>query len=163
MAKSKYESHVAPNLDKIISWTAQGATAKEVAQKLGVSYSAFRGYLECGHAGDGRYSALSAAFDAACQGPDDEVEAALFKRAKGYFWEEEIYERRDGTKTGTGELLLVKRVRRHQPADPTSAMFWLTNRRSDKWSYKPKEQDDSAAESGVALLPPIREEPKPHE
>lgn len=157
MAKSKYESHVGPKLGNIISWTAQGATAKEVAQKLGVSYSAFRKYLERGQQGDMRYSALAAAFEAACQGPDDEVETGLFKRAKGYFWEEEIYERRDKATSGQGELLLVKRVKRHQPADPTSAMFWLTNRRSDKWSYKPKEEG-GATESGVALLPPIKEE-----
>ena len=32
MAQSKYETHVLPNLDKIIKWAKAGATAKESAE-----------------------------------------------------------------------------------------------------------------------------------
>ena len=40
--KSKYETHVMPYIDKIAEWVKAGATAKEVAGKLHVCYSALR-------------------------------------------------------------------------------------------------------------------------
>ena len=48
MAKSKYETHVLPNLDKIIKWAKAGATAKEIAANLHIAYSTFRKYLDEG-------------------------------------------------------------------------------------------------------------------
>lgn len=66
MAKSKYETHVLPNLDKIIKWAKDGATAKEIAANLHIAYSTFRKYLDEGQEGDERYAALSAAFAQAC-------------------------------------------------------------------------------------------------
>ena len=62
MAQSKYETHVLPNLDKIIKWAKAGATAKEIAGKLHVAYSTFKKYLDLGRKGDGRYTDLSDAF-----------------------------------------------------------------------------------------------------
>ncbi len=60
---------------------------------------------------------------------DVRVENALLKRALGYDYTETRYEETDkGSKT-------VK-VTRHQPADPRAAIFWLKNRRPDKWSDK---------------------------
>ena len=35
MAKSKYETHVLPNLERIEKWAKEGATAKDIAAKLG--------------------------------------------------------------------------------------------------------------------------------
>ena len=58
MAKSKYETHVLPNLDKIIKWAKDGATAKEIAANLHIAYSTFRKYLDEGQEGDERYAAL---------------------------------------------------------------------------------------------------------
>ena len=54
MAKSKYETHVLPNLDKIIKWAKDGATAKEIAANLHIAYSTFRKYLDEGQEGDER-------------------------------------------------------------------------------------------------------------
>ena len=57
MAQSKYETHVLPNLDKIIKWAKAGATAKEIAGKLHVAYSTFKQIPGPeGRKGDGRYT-----------------------------------------------------------------------------------------------------------
>lgn len=156
MAKSKYETHVLPNLDKITEWAKAGVTAKDIAASLHIAYSTFRKYLDEGQEGDERYTALSAAYAQACEVPDDAVEAALFKRACGYQCEEVTVEEkldRDG-KVHT----LTKKVIRDIPADPSSAMFWLTNRRPDRWKYKPQETDEGGDdERGVIMMPGVSE------
>ena len=154
MPSSKYESHVLPFLDRIEKWVVEGATTKEVAKKLGVSYSTFRQYLDDGRKGVERYSALSAAFTRAQEDPDDNVEAALYKRACGFEYEETTWEEK---LTRDGIVVEVKKVvRKTVPPDPTSAMFWLTNRRPLVWKYKQTERpDEDNGETGVAILPEI--------
>ena len=157
--KSKYESHVAPYIDKISKWASSGATAKDISKKLNVAYSSFRKYVDLGSKGDERYKALAAAFKEACDIPDDEIETALYDRAKGISWEEKTYERKKDPDTGEMELVLPKTVTRFIPPDPTSAMFWLTNRRPDRWSYKPQDEDrgKDGDESGVVMLPEVNQ------
>lgn len=79
---------------------------------------------------------------------DDRVERSLFKLATGYSYDSEelfpydhIETRLVKTKDGkTEEVVLVKekRVRRepvvkHVPPHPTAGIFWLKNRRKEKW------------------------------
>ena len=44
MGKSKYESHVKPNLDLIQDWREQGYTEKQIADELNVAYSSLSSY-----------------------------------------------------------------------------------------------------------------------
>ena len=162
MAKSKYESHVAPFLDKIAQWAEQGATAKEIAAKLKIAYSTFRKYLDEGEKGDERYAALAVAFARACEVPDDNVKAALYKRACGISYDECTYVREFNEEAGDFEEICVKRVTKFIPPDPTSAMFWLTNRQPMHWKYKPEPVDcDGDNGTGVVELPAVMEKPEP--
>lgn len=160
MAKSKYETHVSPYLEKIEKWARGGATAKEIAGKLRIAYSTFRKYLDLGNEGDERYTALSVAFTRACEEPDDNVEAALYKRACGFEYVETKREQRIDKAGNVIEL--VTTTNKMVPPDPTSAMFWLTNRRPDTWKYKPDGKEDDADDAGgVVLLSPVMENPGP--
>ena len=159
--KSKYETHVLPYLEKIEKWAMSGATAKEIAEKLHVAYSTFRKYLDEGEKGDERYAALSAAFVQACEEPDDEVEAALHKRACGISYDECTYESKWSEAEQDFVEVCTKRVRKYVPPDPTSAMFWLTNRRADKWKYKPEPMEKEDDDGGVVVLAPVMENPGP--
>ena len=151
--KSKYESHVLPNLEKIAQWAEEGVTAKDIAGKLHIAYSSFRKYLDAGRQGDERYAALSAAFARGCEVSDDAVEAALYKRACGF---EYIETRREQKLDRLGNVVeLVTTINKVVPPDPTSAMFWLTNRRPEKWAYKPKEEERAGNEGGVVLMPEV--------
>ena len=42
---NKYESHIKPYLLEIEKWAGKGATEKEIAGKLGVSYSTLRKHI----------------------------------------------------------------------------------------------------------------------
>ena len=158
MAKSKYESHVAPFLDKIALWAEKGATQTEIAKKLKMGVSTFKKYLALGEKGEKPYVDLVDCFRRACEIPDDEVEAAMFKRATGITYDEEVYEPRWDEHTEQMVEVCVKRTRKYIPPDPTSAMFWLTNRRADKWRYKPQEGDsgDKDDERGVVMIPEVK-------
>lgn len=159
MAKSKFESHVVPHLEKIERWAKAGATAKDIADKIHVSYSTFRKYLYEGQNGDERYKTLSAAFAQACEVPDEQIETALFDRARGITYFEEIWERVFDESTGTWDMVLVKKVKKFIPPDPTTLMFWLTNRRPDRWKYKPGEADGGKEdERGVIMIPEARQD-----
>lgn len=170
MAKSKYESHVAPFIDKISRWAEKGATAKEIAKKLNVAYSTFRKYIDEGSKGDERYAALSAAFTQACEVPDDEVEASLYKLCNGYNApiaknfkvKEVIYDPDTGRKVKEVEKLIKGFDEVHVQANVTAQMFWLANRRGDRWRYKPEPADGDENEStGVVVLPAVMDNPGP--
>lgn len=74
---------------------------------------------------------------------DDRVERSLFKRACGYSYDgEEIvpYDHVETQRRGDQDLVLVREKRilrvpvvKHVPPDSTAAMFWLKNRRKDRW------------------------------
>ena len=151
--RSKYDSVVLPNLDKIQKWTTDGATVKEIAKKLKIGYSTLKSYLDRGRAGDERYLALTDAYARACEIPDDEVEAALFRRACGYEYTEVTTEEKMDREGNVHTL--TKKITKDIPADVLACEFWLANRRRDKWSYKPAPEDgEGETGGGVVILAP---------
>lgn len=164
MAKSKYETHVLPNLGKIEAWAKAGATAKEIAENLGIAYSTFRKYIDDGENGDERYSALSALYAHACEVPDKEVEASLYKLANGYTaqvaktFKIKIveYDETTGKKIREYEELRTGIDEVHVPANVTAQMFWLANRVPDRWKYKPEaERKNDDEGTGVVMIPEV--------
>lgn len=147
--RSKYETHVLPYLERIKLWVAKGATQREVAEKLGVAESTLKLWKN-------KESALLAALEAPQRDIDDEVEAALLKRCKGYDYEEVT---RWQTIGRGGELIwLEKRTVKHLPPDPSSIQFWLTNRRRNEWKRMPEVVQEETGESGVVMMPEATDE-----
>ncbi len=170
-SKSKYETHVLPYLDKITKWAQSGATAKEIAEKLHVAYSTFRKYLDEGEKGDERYAALSAAYAQACEVPDDEVEAALYHRSVGYTakvaknFKVKVteYDEHTGRKIREVEKLVTGYDEVHVPADTNAMIFYLVNRKPDRWQRDPKPEPPAADEGGIIFMPPVSAEVEPDE
>lgn len=172
MAKSKYDSHVAPYLDKIASWAEKGASQAEIAGKLNLAVSTFKLYLSKGEKGEEPYTDLSDCFRRACETPDETVQAALYKSAIGYNapvaktfkCKEVVYDKTTGRKISETEVLKVGYDEVHVPANVTAQMFWLANRMSNRWKYKPEpDADDESGGTGVVELPPVMAAPKPPE
>ena len=172
MAKSKYESHVAPYLDKIARWAEQGASQAEIAVKLSVAVSTFKLYLAKGDKGEKPYTDLSDCFRRACEEPNDEVQAALYKSCLGYNapvrktfkLKEVIYDEETGKKIREYERLETAFDEVHVPANVTAQMFWLANRKPEMWKYKPEAVgDDGEGGTGVVELPSVMETPNPPE
>lgn len=135
--KSKYHTHVYHRLEEIGHWCREGLTEEEICKRLGVSVSAFNNYKN-------EYSELMEALKVNREIADYRVEDALYMRAIGYEYEEETWEefeierpylKEDGTIVKT-ELRLTKKVKKKQAPDTTAQIFWLKNRRPDKWRDK---------------------------
>lgn len=160
VGRSKYETMVAPYIDRVTEWVRLGATEQEIADKLGVSCSSLRRYLSCGRSGDERYKALSDAFDAAKEEPDDNVEAALYKRATGYnvpvvkhFKLRRVeYDEATGRKISEKEELVEALEEEHVPADTKAQIFWLINRRPERWQNNPTQNTEDVG-GGIIEIP----------
>lgn len=126
MRKNKYRTHVAPFLKEIGQMAADGATEAEIAAKLRVAYSTFKGYKH-------KHRELQEVLLTSKELADLNVEAALYRRAKGYTTREITRERRLNRKTGEYEMIETKIVEKEVPPDTTADMFWLKNRRPDEW------------------------------
>lgn len=115
-----------------------GATDLELAQFFEISvFTLNRWKLE--------YPKFSASIKLGKAPSDKRVELSLFNRARGYTYEAEelfpydhIEERAGPTPESPKIVVREKRVLRvpvlkHVPPDPTSMIFWLKNRRKDRW------------------------------
>lgn len=117
-----------------------GATEREIAEFLQIAESTLRLWMHV-------HPKFSAAVKLGGRPADKRAEQSLFRRATGYSYDaEEIYlideviETPAPTKkdpkaviiTRTKKVLRVPTVK-HVPPDPTSMIFWLKNRRKDKW------------------------------
>ena len=140
--RGKYETHVKPKLDLIAQWARDGAIERDIAKKLGVSESTFSGYKK-------EHPELMETLTVNKEVTDARVESALYKRAIGYEYTETSKEvGPDGVKIKT----TVKQV----APDVTAQIYWLNNRRPERWRNK---QDISI--EGASKVEIINDIPKP--
>lgn len=120
--RSKYDPHTFPQLAK--EYAEQGLIEAQIAAKLGISEHTMNQYKH-------RYPQFAQALIDGKRPVDDEVENALLKSALGYdldYVETEL--------DGNGNVIKEKRGATHVKPNPTSLIFWLKNRRPDKWRDK---------------------------
>ena len=138
IAKSKYETDVKPRLVEIEAWKRDGLTDEQIFKNLGISKDTFYKYKD-------KYTDFSDALKKGKEVADIEVENALFKRAIGYKYKEVIKEVKeiDGKKS-----TYIKEVIKEMPGDVAAQIFWLKNRKSNKWKDK---QDIDIEDNNVSI------------
>lgn len=132
MAKGKYQKWLEPDgLLLLEGWARDGLTDAQLAHNIGVSTKTLYEW-------ENRYSTIREAIKKGKAPVDIEVENALLKRALGYEYMEARIEvsEKDGRKV----IQTTKTV----PPDTTAQIFWLKNRRPDKWRDKPLETTGGA-------------------
>lgn len=86
--KGKYETHIKPHFKDIRKWLNQGATEKQVAENLDISYASWMNYKR-------DYEELKALCDEPRTELVEDLKGALVKRALGFTYEEKkAYKRR---------------------------------------------------------------------
>lgn len=114
------------------AWARDGLTDEQVAHNMGIAVSTLYDWKQ-------KHPDISEALKKGKEVADIEVENALFKRATGYSYVEEIEER--------GEI--TKRTHKHMAPDVGACAIWLKNRRPDKWRDKQAgEENEIAANDG---------------
>ena len=139
MAKGKYEYWITPEgLLKIEGWARDGLTDEQIAENIGISRSTLNMWKN-------RYSDISDTLKRGKDVIDLQVENALLKRALGYTYTETKKER---TAEGVRTTTTIKEV----VPDTTAQIFWLKNRRPDKWRDKVIYTDESELEKLDELI-----------
>jgi DNA-binding XRE family transcriptional regulator len=130
MAKGKYGRWITEEgLLLLEGWARDGLTDEQIAHNVGVSRSTLNDWKK-------KYPDISDALKKGKEVVDLQVENALLKRALGYEYEEVIQESQWNEKTNKYELVVTKLVKKRQAPDTTAQIFWLKNRRPDKWRDK---------------------------
>jgi hypothetical protein len=134
--KSKWHTHVLPNLDRIRFWRRMGFMEKDIYVKLDVAERSFYEYKAL-------YPQLVQALKETKVDADREVVEALFKRACGFEYEEvEIIGTPDTTGKGIAKIEKVIKHKRFEPPNPTAIIFYLKNRCRDLWRDVQDHQHD---------------------
>lgn len=120
--KSKYQ----PEFVEIVEDLAKkGYHDFEIYEQLKISHNAFYNYLK----ENNEFSEALKRGRLVCV---QQVEKALFQRAKGYDYEEKTTEVQIKD-NGETKPVSVKTVKKHVPADMGAIAFYLKNKASDDW------------------------------
>ena len=131
MANGKYQQWLEPEgLTLLEGWARDGLTDEQIAGNIGINTSTLYDWKN-------KFPKISETLKKGKEVVDIQVENALLKRALGYDFQETRVEKSD--KDGTKIIQTLK----HIPADTTAQIFWLKNRRPDKWRDKPEIPGDS--------------------
>lgn len=145
MAKGKYEYWLTTEgLLKLEGWARDGLTDEQIAKNIGISRSTLNVWKD-------RYSDISDALKKGKDIIDRQVENALLKRALGYEYEEVKEKFEDGVIT---ERTVTKK---EVVPDTTAQIFWLKNRKPDKWRDKPAYEDTSELDKLDAILKGLKD------
>ncbi|MGK0562950.1 helix-turn-helix domain-containing protein [Enterococcus faecalis] len=114
-------------LIKIGGWAKDGLTDEQIAQNIGISRSTLNEWKK-------RFPDIKDTIKKGKEVVDRQVENALFKSAVGYEYTEITKELTDSG------MKVTKRVTKQVAPNPTSAIFWLKNRKPDEWRDKKETQ-----------------------
>lgn len=120
---------------RVEGWARDGLIDSQIAHNMGISYSTLKDWLN-------RFPALSASLKKGKAPVDLEVENALLKRALGQTIKvkKPIKLKHKGQIPGKGliedERIEFVEEEVYIPPDTTAQIFWLKNRRPDKWRDK---------------------------
>lgn len=145
MAKGKYEYWLTPEgLLKLEGWARDGLTDEQIAHNMGIAYSTLKNWKD-------KHVAILAALKKGKEVVDRQVENALLKRALGYEYEEvkEKYELGDLTERTVTKKQVVP--------DTTAQIFWLKNRKPEKWRDKQEVEDNTALEKLDEILKGVKD------
>ena len=137
-AKGKYEYWLTPEgLIKLEGWARDGLTDKQISHNMGISeatlYNWKKNHLE-----------ILESLKKGKEVVDRQVENALLKRALGYEYTE------TKTKEEGGVITEVTTTVKEVVPDVTAQIFWLKNRKPDKW--KDKREEEPPEGGGVVIV-----------
>ena len=139
MAKGKYADWITEDgLLLLEGWARDGLTDEQIAHNAGIHPDTLYDWQK-------RFPVISDALKRGKAPVDIQVENALLKRALGYEYEEvttEITETPYIDKRGKERVRKQKHVKKTKKIvlpDTTAQIFWLKNRRPDKWRDKREE------------------------
>lgn len=126
--KGIYREWITPDgLTTIEGWCREGLTDQDISDKIGINVSTLYQW-------ENDHPEIREAIKKGKAPVDIKVENALLKRALGYDFEEITTEIQE--LPGGGQRKHIRKVTKHVPPETAAGIFWLKNRRPDKWRDK---------------------------
>lgn len=154
MAKSKADEWLEQDkLTLLEAWARDGLTDEQIANNMGISVASLYNYKN-------QHLEILEALKKGKEVVDIEVENALLKKCFGYnvpikktFKVKRIkYNPENGKKIEEYEELVEGEDEVHIPADTTSQIFWLKNRKPKEWREKQEYSNNDELEKLDKLL-----------
>lgn len=125
--KSKWTTHVEPNLDRIPKMKKQGLTDEQISSTLGIGYSTFRDYVN-------KYPSLKAVLKEGKISLIEDLEDTLYKKALGLCTVKKV-KTVTVLDTRTGKMKVVREEKQEDTVAPDSGalIFALKNLASERW------------------------------
>lgn len=151
MAKGKYQKWLEPEgLILLEGWARDGLTDEQIAKNMGITRKTLAEW-KC------KYSDIGDTLKKGKEVVDTEVENALLQKALGMTktvqkpikLKEVKYD--NGKRVSEKERIEYAEEEVFIPPDTTAQIFWLKNRRPDKWRDKQKEDNDMDKRITVVL------------
>lgn len=121
---NKYETHVKPRLKEVEEFCTR-MTEKQIAETLGVGYSAWREYKN-------KYPALKAVLKRGREMLVSDLRSTLIRRAKGYTYTETKVEKE------AGRVVKTVITQKSMPPDVAALNLLLKNYDRDNWANDPQ-------------------------
>lgn len=161
---AKYERWLEPEgLTLIENWARDGLTDEQIAYNMGIAYSTFREWLK-------KFSAISAVLKKGKEVVDAQVESALYRKAIGFketvkkpIKVKRIIYDDEGKKIGEHEEIVTVNEEIYIPPDTTAQIFWLKNRRPDKWRDKQNFEINGSLKAETSKLSELVKQMKENE
>lgn len=142
MANGKYKEWLKPEkLALLGEWAESGLIDEQIAKNVGIACSTLYEWKL-------KYPEIAEALKKGKEVVDLEVENALLKRALGYIVEEKKIE-----ENGIGGEKTITTIK-HIPGDTTAQIFWLKNRKPNKWRDKPTTEDNTQDQNIIINISP---------
>lgn len=138
---AKYQPWLEPQgLTLLEGWARDGLSDQQIAHNCGVSSKCLLNWKA-------KYPDVAERLKKGREVVDYEVENALLRRALGYEYTEVTVEE---SERGSKRRETVK----YEPPDVRAQIFWLKNRRPDRWRERTQEDanPESGDEAGVVVL-----------
>lgn len=151
MANGKYQDWLAPEgLIKLEGWARDGLTDEQISRNMGIGTTTLYRWKE-------KFKEIREALKRGKEVVDREVENALLKRALGYEYTETTREAVKNPDSGDIEMRVTKEVTKKVIPDTTAQIFWLKNRKPDKWRDKPAYEDTSELDKLDSILKGLKD------
>lgn len=164
LAKSKYKEWLEPdNLLRLEAWARDGLTLEQLASNMGIVVSTLCEWKN-------KYVEISEAIKKNKELVDIEVENALLKNAKGYYYVEQVMSTKREVIYENGKRLkeisepVAFEITRYKAPESIAQFFWLKNRKPNDWRDK-KEIDNTnnnKINDNIITIADLINNPKPN-
>ena len=157
---AKYDEWLTEDgLKRIAAWARDGLSMDQIAHNMDIVTSTLYKWRN-------DHKEISEALKKSRDLADIEVENALFRKTQGYtvqlmkaFKVKRTEYGENGKKIADIEEIVQAPDEVHIPADTTAQIFWLTNRKPDKWKRdRGAVQEDESGETGVVALAEVQDD-----